>query len=60
MKTEDLITDLDKKITHFLEAALQSDLSEDFDSVKSCVHSAKELIEELKDKTNPMLVNRKR
>ena len=45
MKIEDFIIDLDKKITHFLEAALQSDLSEDFDSVKSCVHSAKELIE---------------
>ena len=45
MKTEDLITDIDKKIKHFLRDALQASLNEDFASVKSCVHAAKKLIE---------------
>ena len=45
MKTEDLITDIDKKITHFLEAAMQSEHQSDFESVESSVRAAKELIE---------------
>lgn len=44
MKTEDLITDIDKKITHFLGDALQASFEKDFGAVESSVNAAKELV----------------
>ena len=45
MKTEDLITDIDKKIAHFLNRSTESSLAEDFEAIKSYVRADKVLTE---------------
>jgi len=45
MKTEELITDIDKKIAHFLNRSTESSLAEDFEAIKSYVRAVKVLTE---------------